>query len=359
MSDLIDYVALSLLPAWRCHRIADSLRSGCTPADVLVEHCAEATRRKGKLPVWASPEDVRREAEVAVRGAERLGIDVLPLTDARYPPLLKAIADPPPVLWVAGRVPAVSQRAVAIVGSRSATSYALNVADTLAADLSAHGISVVSGLARGVDSAAHRGALTGKGATVGVLGCGVDVAYPPEHVELIAAVRASGAVISEVAPGTQPRPIFFPRRNRIISGLVQAVVIVEAGEKSGSLITARMALEQGRDVLAVPGNVLTGRNKGGHALLRDGARMVETAQDVLDELPRTENGNARQNCADLSDALMRALSDGEAHLADELCSLANLEISSLLPRLLELELQGLVRREPGGRFVLRRKNVLG
>lgn len=359
MSELIDYVALSLLPAWRCHRIADSLRTSCTPADVLVEHCSEAIRRKGTLPAWSSPDAVRVHAEEALAAAARLGIEPLPFSDVRYPALLRHITDPPPLLWVAGRVEALSRQAVAIVGSRSATSYALNVAETLAADLSAHGVCVVSGLARGVDSAAHRGALTASGATVGVLGCGVDVAYPPEHTDLIAAVRVAGAVVSEVVPGTQPRPAFFPRRNRIISGLAHAVVIVEAGQKSGSLITARLALEQGRDVLAVPGNVLTGRNKGGHALLRDGARMVETAQDVLDELPRLSAGNGGQLRAESSDLVLQALSDGDAHDADELCTHAKLEISSLLTRLLELELQGLVRREAGGRFVLSRRNVLG
>ncbi len=359
MSDLIEFVALSLLPGWRCRRIAESLRSGCSPTDVLLEHCAEATRRKGTPPFWASADAVRERAQDALSAAGRCGVQPLPLSDPRFPRLLVEIVDPPPLLWVAGSVDTLSRHVVAIVGSRAATSYAVNVAETLAADLSAAGVCVVSGLARGVDAAAHRGALAGRGATVGVLGCGVDVAYPPEHADLIASVRGCGAVVSEIAPGTQPRPAFFPRRNRIISGLALAVVIVEAGEKSGSLITARLALEQGRDVLAVPGNVLTGRNKGGHALLRDGARMVETAQDVLDELPGLMNGSSGQFCADSSDRVLQVLSDGDAHGADELCTRANLEISSLLPRLLELELQGLVRREAGGRFVLSRKIVLG
>ena len=145
-------------------------------------------------------------------------------------------------------------------------------------------MTVVSGLARGVDAAAHRGALDAGGVTVGVCGCGADVVYPREHAGLARAIAAAGAIVSELAPGTPPQPQFFPLRNRIISGLSRAVVIVEAGEKSGSLITARAALEQGRDVLAVPGPVLGGRNKGAHALLRDGARIVETADDILEEL---------------------------------------------------------------------------
>ncbi len=143
---------------------------------------------------------------------------------------------------------------------------------------------VVSGLARGVDSAAHRGALEAGGLTVAVLGCGADVVYPAEHRGLAREVAERGALVSELAPGTRPHPHFFPLRNRIISGLARAVVVIEAGEKSGSLITARSALEQGREVLAVPGNVLSGRNRGGHALLRDGAKIVETADDILEEL---------------------------------------------------------------------------
>src|SRR5436190_1073263 len=154
----------------------------------------------------------------------------------------------------------------------------------LARDLAACGLVVVSGLARGVDSAAHRGALADAGVTVAVLGSGVDVMYPPEHGSLAKEIDKAGAVVSELVPGTPPQSWFFPLRNRIISGLSRAVVVIEAGEKSGSLITARCALEQGRDVLAVPGNVLSGRNRGAHGLLRDGAKIVESADDILEEL---------------------------------------------------------------------------
>src|SRR5438445_10692595 len=178
----------------------------------------------------------------------------------------------------------MSAPAVAIVGSRAASPYALAVAEQLAHDLAACGLVVVSGLARGVDSAAHRGAPAGAGVTVAVLGSGVDVMYPPEHESLAEEIDKAGAVASELVPGTPPQPWFFPLRNRIISGLSRAVVVIEAGEKSGSLITARCALEQGRDVLAVPGNVLSGRNRGAHGLLRDGAKIVETADDILEEL---------------------------------------------------------------------------
>ena len=166
----------------------------------------------------------------------------------------------------------------------------LAVAERLAADLAARGVVVVSGLARGVDSAAHRGALDGGGHTIAVLGSGVDVIYPPEHAALAHDIEAAGVVMSELVPGHSALPLFFPLRNRIISGLSRAVVVIEAGEKSGSLITARLALEQGRDVLAVPGNVLSGRNRGAHGLLRDGAKIVENADDILEELGMVGKG---------------------------------------------------------------------
>ena len=188
------------------------------------------------------------------------------------------------MLWTRGAIDVLNRPAVAIVGARAASPYGLSVAGRLASDLAAAGVVVVSGLARGVDSAAHRGALAARGTTIAVLGSGVDVVYPPEHAPLAAEIAASGAVISELTPGAAPLPQFFPQRNRIISGLSRAVVVIEAGEQSGSLITARLALEQGREVLAVPGNVLSGRNRGAHGLLRDGAKIVESADDILEEL---------------------------------------------------------------------------
>ncbi len=205
--------------------------------------------------------------------------------DVRFPTALEAIHDPPETLWITGDVDALRAPSVAIVGSRAASPYALEVARRLGADLARRNVTVVSGMARGVDSAAHRGALEGGGVTIAVFGCGVDVIYPPEHRGLAARILERGALVSEFPPGTPPLRSYFPQRNRIISGLSLAVVIVEAAEGSGSLITADFALDQGRTVLAVPGNVLGGRNYGAHALLRDGAKLVECADDILEELP--------------------------------------------------------------------------
>jgi DNA processing protein len=355
MTDLLDFVSLSLLPPW-CWRVAaDWLRKSDAPAIVtrrLVAACAQGALNDAI--------DVQSLAADAIRRAGDGSIAPIPWSAPSYPVALTTIVDPPPVLWTRGRLDALSAPAVAIVGSRAASPYGLAVAGQLAADLAARGLIIVSGLARGVDSAAHRGALSAGGATVAVLGSGVDVVYPPEHASLAGEIDASGAVISELVPGTRPQQWFFPLRNRIISGLSRAVVVIEASEKSGSLITARCALDQGRDVLAVPGNILTGRNRGAHALLRDGAKIVESADDILDELGlATPSGGAGGTASaargtpagTLVDPLLGSLLPGEASDLDEIAERSGLDTPRLLPRLFELELQGFVRRVGGGRFV--------
>ena len=280
--------------------------------------------------------------------------------DLRFPTALAAIHDPPETLWMTGDVDALRAPSVAIVGSRAASPYALEVARRLGADLARRNVAVVSGMARGVDSAAHRGALEGGGITIAVFGCGVDVIYPPEHRGLAARIVERGALVSEFPPGTPPLKAYFPQRNRIISGLSLAVVIVEAAERSGSLITADFAMEQGRTVLAVPGNVLGGRNFGAHALLRDGAKLVECADDILEELPpglRAEGFGLSEgkgsNGLKLAsqDPVLRSMDEGDSYDIDEISERSGVDRMKLLPRLLELELAGAVRRIEGGRFV--------
>jgi DNA processing protein len=229
----------------------------------------------------------------------------------------------------------------------------------LAEDLARRGITVVSGHARGVDSAAHRGALR-TGRTIGVLGSGVDRIYPPEHEDLAFEIARHGLVMSEYPPGTAPLPFQFPKRNRLISGLSRAVVVIEASEKSGSLITASCALEQGREVMAVPGNVVGGRNRGGHALIRDGAKIVERADDIVEELGwgttvRTTSALSLQptESTGSGDPLLRLMRAGEPYDLDGLAGLSGVDGVRLLPRLLDLELAGLVHRIEGGRFLRR------
>ena len=244
------------------------------------------------------------------------------------------------------------QPSVAIVGSRAGSPYACEIAERLASELSDRGITVVSGLARGVDAAAHRGALGGCGRTVAVLGSGVDVVYPPEHVPLARSIASAGVVVSELGPGTAPLPLHFPRRNRIISGLSLAVVVVEASERSGSLITARLAADQGREVMAVPGNVLTGRSRGGHALIKDGAKVVENADDILEEIGPHVRGRGQKmpQMPDQADSLLRLMDREESYDVDRLAALSGLDGAALLPRLLELELRGWLVRSSAGRF---------
>jgi DNA processing protein len=344
---LVDLVALSLLPVLWWREAGERLRLRTPPADILESliagHRAAADRTPGAL---------RTRASAALERGTAVQIEAVGWADARYPPMLSAIVDPPPVLWVRGCCGALQPTAVAIVGSRAGSPYALAVAERLGADLAARGVAVVSGLARGVDSAAHRGALAAGGITIGVLGSGADMVYPREHTALAAEMSTAGAIVSEFVPGTPPHPAFFPRRNRVISGLARAIVVVEAGRKSGSLITARCALEQGREVLAVPGNVLSGRNLGGHALLRDGAKIVETADDILEELGiGTEAGVLNRAAAGAWNPLLACFPAGESCNIDEIAERSGLPAARLLPRLLELELQGLIRRAGGGRFV--------
>lgn len=283
--------------------------------------------------------------------AASAGIHVLPWNDARFPVPLLAIPDVPPVLWYRGELAALDAPAVAIVGSRAASAVALETASRLAADLAAAGITVVSGLARGVDAAAHRGALRA-GRTVAVLGSGHDRVYPREHEPLAREIEQAGLVVSEYPPGTAPLGFHFPRRNRLISGLSRAVVVIEASDHSGSLITAACALEQGRDVMAVPGNVLSGRNRGVHALIRDGAALVERADDIVEELGWARRAGDDGPAAPASgDALLRVMQGGQPYDLDGLADLSGVDGVRLLPRLLALELAGLVRRLEGGRFM--------
>ena len=349
--DHLDLVALSLLPIRWWRSVGERLRAGDTPGIIFDRLLAERSPDQPNRPAA-----LRAHAATALARAAERGLVAIPWSGAGYPAALAAIIDPPPVLWLRGSVAALDRPAVAIVGSRAASPYGLAVGERLAADLAARGVVIVSGLARGVDSAAHRGALAASGSTIAVLGSGADVIYPREHERLAREIEPNGAIVSEFVPGTPPQKQFFPQRNRVISGLSRAVVVIEAGEKSGSLITARCALEQGRDVLAVPGNVLTGRNRGAHGLLRDGAKIVESADDIMEELaiPDRRGGGAPPGPSShgrAEDPVLACLPAGEACDLDEISERSGLTPARLLPRLFDLELQGLVRRAGGGRFV--------
>src|SRR5881296_4156551 len=297
------------------------------------------------------------------------------LGDERYPELLRAIYDPPPVLYCDGSVEPGDRQAVAIVGSRQATPYGRRITETLAGELSALGFTILSGFARGIDAAAHRAALAAGGRTIAVLGCGLDVDYPSGHASLRTEIAGSGAVLTEFAPGTAPFATNFPRRNRIISGLALGVVVVEAAEDSGSLITARLALEQGREVFAVPGPIDAPTSQGPHGLLKQGAKLVETVDDIVEELlPQLETmrtplsqdsmvtgAGKRRSFApkppDLSpeeQVVLRVMGREPRHL-DDLTEQSHLPAAEVARILLGLELKALVHQLPGQQYCLKKR----
>jgi len=354
--DLLHAVAVSTLSGLtrvRAFAVLKELReqdAHPTLEDVIA--CAAPGANTDRLAAEA-----RVQAAALLGAASRSRIGVIRVDDDNYPPMLAAIADPPPVLWTLGKTDVLTRPAVAIVGSRAATAYALEVAARLGGELAERGVLVVSGLARGADGAAHRGCLEAGGATVAVLGSGVDRIYPREHDALAATICRDGALLSEHGPGVPPLPDHFPLRNRLISGISLGVVVVEANEKSGSLITARYALEQGRDVMAVPGSVLGGRNRGSHALLKDGAKVVETADDILDELGWSAAAGPKISSKPLlQEDLLQRLTPGRAYGVDELSATVEIKGSDLLPRLTDWEMRGLLKKVPGGRYVVGGKN---
>ena len=270
-------------------------------------------------------------------------------SDARFPPRLKAIFDPPPALYVrgSGEPELLTRRAVAVVGARSCSPYGAQVARMLGRELSAAGLVVVSGLARGIDGEAHRGALDNGGPTVGVLGCGIDRDYPAVNAPLSRRIEDGGLVVSEYEPGIEPAPWRFPARNRIIAGLCEAVVVVEARERSGALITADFALEEGREVFAVPGEITSALSFGANALLKLGAAPLTSADDVLDALGVERR--ALPGALDVSDTARRvlALVRDMPTAADELVTKASLDAGAVGVALTELELAGLVSAADG------------
>lgn len=300
------------------------------------------------------------EVEKEIRRVEKAGVEIIAYTDSRYPARLRTIPDPPPFLYAFGDMGRVDDRAVAVVGSRSASHYGIRITRELCQGLAALGFTVVSGMARGIDGEAHKAALGAGGRTVAVLGSGVDIAYPPEHEGLYKKIGENGAVISELPMGTPPFSFNFPSRNRLISGLSLGVVVVEATEKSGSLITAGLALEQGREVFAVPGEAGASRSQGTHRLIRQGAKLVERVGDVIEEIaPQllSRAGGAQRVVpaalpADLSLEARRVfeLVLGGPVQIDELIEKSALPAAKVSELLLDLEIRGLLKQLPGKRF---------
>jgi DNA processing protein len=323
---------------------------------------------------WQAPIDALQAAGLSPKLAERVtqvrasvdlekymaraaaqGIHILTWDDEAYPSRLKEIDQPPPVLYVRGTLTVEDSWAVAVVGTRRVSAYGRQVTEELATFLANNGVTVISGLARGVDAIAHQSALKAGGRTVAVLGSGVDRIYPPEHAQMAAKMMTSGAVVSDYAPGTPPDASNFPPRNRIISGLSLATVVIEAGETSGALITAQFAVDQGREVFAVPGNILAPQSKGTNRLIQQGAHPLLAARDLLEVLNLTrvtEKREARKILPsdDVESSLMNVLSHEPLHM-DEICNQTGLPIERVSATLVMMELKGLVRQVGGMNYV--------
>ena len=294
--------------------------------------------------------------ENEVQKIERAGVRLVTCTDDEYPVNLTHLHDPPPFLYVRGAFAPSDRIAIAIVGSRFASAYGRGVARDLARGLAEKGVTIISGLARGVDAEAHRAALVAGGRTIAVLGSGLDVIYPSEHRTLAEEIPGRGAVVSEFALGSKPDAVHFPYRNRVISGLALGTVVVEATDKSGSLITARCALEQNREVFAVPGNITTSRSRGPHRLIKDGAKLVEGIDDILTEIApalapsRPAPLDAPMVSLESPEAALMDLFESEPLHVDLLITRSGMSAARVLELLLGLELKGVVTQLPGTHF---------
>jgi DNA processing protein len=367
------WLALSLTPGLGPTRIRKLIEHYGTPERVFQASLTEL-EATGMRAVSAQSIATGKSLELAQQECEKAveaGAKIISLSDPEYPPRLQEIYDPPVILFVKGSVETLVQPGIAMVGTRHPTPYGTGMAERLSIELAARGLVIISGLARGIDTASHRGAISAKGKTVAVLGTGIDVMYPKENTRLAEQIVAlGGALISEFPVGTHPAPQNFPIRNRIISGMSVGVLVVEAAEYSGTRITSRCALEQNRDVYAVPGNVTNKNSWGPNTLIKQGAKLVATWEDVWEELPAEiqatlssrQNESAEPETASLfpdevssphEKKILRLIKPDESTHIDQLVELLENEMSSseIFAALFELELNGKIRQLPGKNFV--------
>jgi DNA processing protein len=355
---IIDWMALSFIPGLGIKTCQQLIERFGSPQSVF-SACAkggDACRDISKklLVPLASPYLFREQAKSLVERLQTYGATALCPDDIEYPVLLKEISDPPTVLYVQGNVELLNSFCVAMVGSRAATGYGKRVAFSLAQGLAESAVTVVSGLASGIDGEAHRGALSVKGGTIGVLGCGLDVVYPRQNANLYEQIRTEGLLVTEYPLGTRPDGFRFPARNRIIAGLSGGVVVVEAARKSGSLITAEMALEEGREVFAVPGQIDSFKSSGSHWLLQQGAKLVSSVDDILVECGGGQGASSLEDNGDLADVEIdlessKLLQEIDVYSCsrNELIIRSGLGSAKVAELLLLLELEGLIEMLPG------------
>lgn len=380
-----EWLTLALVPGVGSTHFIRLLARYRTPGNVLQAGRSELSevvppKLAQQIAQYADVADVQTQERLL----EEYDANIVTLNDANYPVRLGEIYDPPLVLFTRGELIEEDEYAVAIVGTRRATPYGIRVAERLGRELAARGITVVSGMATGIDSAAHRGALEAGGRTIAVLGCGVDIVYPRQNADLMHAIEKQGCVISQFPMGIEPMKGNFPRRNRVMSGMTLGTVVVQAPARSGALITAHSAVEQGREVFAVPGEIGVANSEGPHALIREGAKLVENVEDILVELnlpvqvrqPQSLEAPANVTPAATAHSetaapstqptpalAMPAMSDSERGIlgvlsengsfVDEIAAACRVSVSETLSALTILELKGLVRQFSGKRFALR------
>jgi DNA processing protein len=375
-ADLADWIALNMIRGIGSRTANQLIDRFGAPAAVFAASRL-ALEKEGLKPETIQElhdSEILEKANAEIERLEQLGARVVTLEDEEYPPLLREIHDPPIALYVRGDLKqACDQPCLAVVGSRRCSTYGVNAAQSLARELAANGLTIISGMARGIDAAAHRGALEAGGLTIAVVGTGLEMTYPREHKKLEDEIVASGAVISEFPLGTPPLPQNFPYRNRVLSGLSLGVMIVEAAEHSGSLITARLAYEQGREVFAVPGNITSQTSFGPNFLIKDGAKLVQHWRDVVEEFPRevkekilgvlpvapeSDQSNVQPmfEAVGLTDDERKVFdllaADVPSHV-DQLLISSGLNSSELMAALLGLEMKDRIKQLPGKSFIKR------
>lgn len=361
--ETLDLLALTLIPGLGVSRLNRLISSGRKAGDLLrlSRSGLEKLGFSPEIQVFIASGCPAKEAEKALLLAEKKGIHLLSIFSEDYPHLLRQIFDPPLILYGFGHFECLHQPSIAVVGSRRCSIYGREVTGKLARELAEFGLNIVSGMARGVDAQAHRGALSIGGRTAAVLGSGIDVIYPRENRKLYKEIQESGCVLTEFPIGTFPAPQNFPIRNRIISGLCYGTLIPEAAEFSGSLITARLTLEQDRELWAVPGNITSPSSYGPNYLIKQGAKPILAAQDVIDELPlhvlelltpKTPDPGERSRAglSQSEEQLLSMLSPDKAIHFDQLVETTKLAIPALSSALLSLEMRGLIRQNPGRLF---------
>ena len=365
----LGWLALALTPGLGARMAGKLLREMGSPEAIFNASLTELEAHRLPAAV-AQALHARQPLSAAAKElaqAQAAGVRLVTWDEPEYPQRLREIYDPPPLLYVRGNVELLNRHLISVVGSRRPTPYGNQMAEKLARDLADRGLVIVSGLARGIDSSAHKGAQSSStGATIGVLGCGIDVIYPKENKKIFAEMEQRGAIISEFAMGTFPGPQNFPIRNRIISGMSLGVVVVEGAQYSGSLITARLAMEFGREVYGVPGNATQLTSFGPNQLIKQGAKLVTSWEDVIEELPTpiraellpVESANSEQRTMLVEQALepnerilYDLLSQDEARQVDDLVENSGLTSSEVLASLFDLELKGVVRQLPGKQFL--------